>query len=68
MKPPIPLSQWSKSGFAYPTYHAWVRMLRPENQRQELIDAGVVRFVNNKWLIFPDRWAAYADRIGTKER
>ena len=38
---------------------AWNNMLRPDNLRDELIDAGVVSFVNGRWLVFPDAWQMY---------
>ncbi|MCH9003838.1 MAG: hypothetical protein IH838_00980 [Proteobacteria bacterium] len=57
---PIPLSKWEKVGNVWPTVHAWHNMLRPENLRNELVEAGVVAFVAGRWVIFPDKWRAYA--------
>jgi hypothetical protein len=34
-------------------------MLRPENLRDELVEFGVVSFVNGRWVIFPDKWQRY---------
>jgi len=56
---PIPLSQWEVQGNVWPTINGWYNMLRPENLRDDLLDAGVVRRVNGRWLIFPDKWQAY---------
>ena len=57
---PIPLSQWESVGNVWPTKNGWYNMLRPENLRDELIDAGVVSFLNGRWVIFPDAWQTYA--------
>ena len=56
---PLPLSKWESSGNVWPTKHAWYNMLRPDNLRDELVDAGVVSFVNGRWVIFPDAWQTY---------
>jgi hypothetical protein len=56
---PIPVSRWESLGYVYPTTHGWYNMLRPENLRHELVDAGVVSCVNSRWLIFPDKWQLY---------
>jgi len=56
---PIPVSQWETLGFAYPTVYAWRNMLRPENMRNQLVEAGVARRVNGRWLIFPDKWQQF---------
>jgi len=56
---PIPVSQWESQGIAWPTTHGWYNLLRPENQRDELIQAGVASFVNGRWVIFPDKWQLY---------
>jgi len=56
---PVPVSRWESLGYAYPTTHGWYNLLRPENQREELVDAGVASFVNGRWLIFPDKWQLY---------
>ncbi len=53
---PIPLSKWESLGNVWPTYMGWHNMLRPENMRDQLVEAGVVSFVNGRWLIFPDKW------------
>ena len=50
---------WESQGNVWPTVHSWYNMLRPENQRDELISAGVVRRVNGRWVIFPDAWQEY---------
>jgi len=34
-------------------------MLRPDNLRDELVDAGVACFVNGRWVIFADKWQLY---------
>ena len=59
MTNPIPLSLWESQGNVWPTANSWYNMLRPENLRDELVDAGVARFINGRWLIFPDRWQEY---------
>ena len=59
MSNPIPLSQWESQGNVWPTVHSWYNMLRPENLRNELVDAGVACFVNGRWVIFPDKWQLY---------
>ena len=56
---PIPVSKWRAVGNVWPTEHGWYNMLRPENLRYELVNAGVARFVNGRWLIFPDKWQLY---------
>ena len=56
---PIPLSKWETQGNVWPTKNSWYHMLRPENRRDELVDAGVVSFVNGRWVIFPDKWQLY---------
>jgi hypothetical protein len=56
---PIPVSLWESQGHAYPTVNGWYNRLRPENQRDELVEAGVASFVNGRWLIFPDAWQEY---------
>ncbi len=38
---PIPLSMWESQGNVWPTKSSWYNMLRPENLRNELVDAGV---------------------------
>jgi hypothetical protein len=59
MSNPIPLSQWESQGNVWPTVNSWYNMLRPENHRNELVEAGVVSFVNGRWLVFPDKWQQY---------
>jgi len=59
MSNPIPVSQWESQGNVWPTMHSWYNMLRPENLRYELVEAGVVSFVNGRWVIFPDKWQLY---------
>jgi len=56
---PIPLSKWESQGNVWPTVNGWYNMLRPENLRRELVEAGVVSFVNGRWLIFQDKWQLY---------
>lgn len=56
---PIPLSQWAAQGNTYPTQNGWYNMLRPGGMREELIEAGVVTRVNNRWLINPPQWRAF---------
>ena len=56
---PIPLSMWEAQGNVWPTVNGWYHMLRPENQRDELIEAGVAGRVNGRWVIFPDAWQLY---------
>lgn len=56
---PIPLSQWESQGNVWPTVNGWYNMLRPENKRHELVDAGVVSCVNGRWVIFADKWQLY---------
>ena len=59
MNNPVPLSMWEAQGNVWPTKHAWYNMLRPENLRDELVEASVVSFVNGRWVIFPDAWQLY---------
>jgi len=59
MTNPIPLSHWESQGNVWPTVNGWYNMLRPENLRDELVDAGVACFVNGRWLIFPEKWQMY---------
>jgi len=56
---PVPVARWQSLGHVYPTTHGWYNMLRPENQREELVEAGVVSCVNGRWLVFPDKWQLY---------
>jgi len=56
---PIPVSRWESQGNVWPTTHGWYNMLRPENLRYELIEAGVARCINGRWVIFPDKWQRY---------
>ncbi len=56
---PIPLSQWESQGNVWPTSNGWYNMIRPDNLRVELVEAGVVSFVNGRWLVFPDAWQLY---------
>ena len=56
---PIPLSQWESQGNVWPTVNGWYNKLRPENQRQKLVEAGVASFLDGRWLIFPDKWQQY---------
>ena len=56
---PIPLSQWESQGNVWPTVNGWYNMLRPENLRYELIEAGVASCINGRWVIFPDKWQRY---------
>lgn len=51
---PIPVSKWESQGNVWPSQNGWYNMLRPENQREELVKAGVASFVNGRWVIFPD--------------
>ncbi len=59
MTNPIPVSQWESQGNVWPTVNAWYNMLRPDNLRDELVEAGVTRFVNGRWVVFPDAWQIY---------
>ena len=59
MANPIPLSQWESQGNVWPTVYSWYNMIRPDNLRDELVEAGVVSFVNGRWLVFPDAWQLY---------
>ena len=59
MTNPIPFSLWEEQGNVWPTQYGWYNMARPENQREELVEAGVIAFVNGRWLIFPDKWQMY---------
>ncbi len=59
MNNPIPLSQWESQGNVWPTANSWYNMLRPENLRDQLVEAGVTCFVNGRWVIFPDKWQQY---------
>ncbi len=59
MNNPIPLSQWEIQGNVWPTKSAWYHMLRPEKLRNELLDAGVAKQINGRWLIFPENWKDY---------
>jgi len=59
MNNPIPLSQWESQGNVWPTVYSWYNMIRPDNLRDELVEAGVVSFVNGRWIIFPDKWQLY---------
>ena len=56
---PIPLTLWEAQGNVWPTKNVWYHMLKPENQRSELIEAGVCGKVNNRWVIFPENWQRY---------
>jgi hypothetical protein len=56
---PIPFSMWEDQGNVWPTRNSWYNMVRPENLRDELVDAGVVSFVAGRWVIFPDAWQLY---------
>jgi hypothetical protein len=56
---PIPLSQWEAQGNVWPTSAGWYNMLRPENQRDELLESGAVRRINGRWVIIPDKWQEY---------
>ena len=56
---PVPLSMWESQGNVWPTVNSWYNLLRPENQREELVEAGVASFVNGRWVIFPDKWQQY---------
>ena len=56
---PIPVSQWEAAGNVWPTKYSWQHMLRPENMRDELVNAGVAAFINGRWIIFPDKWCTY---------
>ena len=56
---PVPISMWESQGNVWPTKHAWYNMLRPENLRDELVEASVVSFVAGRWVIFPDAWQLY---------
>ncbi len=56
---PIPVSLWESLGYVWPTQSGWYNLLRPENLRDELVSAGVVAFVNGRWLVFPDKWQQY---------
>ena len=50
---------WEDQGNVCPTRNSWYNMVRPENLRDELVDAGVVSFVAGRWVIFPDAWQLY---------
>ena len=56
---PLPLSQWESAGNVWPTKNGWYNMLRPENLRDELVESGVVSFVDGRWVVFPDAWQIY---------
>lgn len=59
---PIPVSRWESLGYIWPTQSGWYNLLRPENLRDELVSAGVVVFVNGRWLVFPDKWQQYCSK------
>ena len=56
---PVPFSMWEHQGNVWPTKNGWHNMVRPDNLRDELVEAGVVSFVNGRWVIFPDAWQLY---------
>jgi len=56
---PVTIPGWQSLGPDYPTAHGWYNLLRPENQRDELVSAGVASFINGRWLIFPNKWQQY---------
>ena len=56
---PITISEWAEQGNVWPTKHGWYNLLRPENLRDDLVKAGVVSFVNGRWLLFPDKWQLF---------
>ena len=60
---PIPLSQWESQGNVWPTNAVWYDMLRPDKLRNELLDAGVAKKINGRWLIFPEAWQRYMANI-----
>ena len=62
MPNPIPLSQWEAQANVWPTVYSWHNMLRPDNLRDELVDAGVACFINGRWVIFADKWQLYVAR------
>ncbi len=55
----IPVSKWQELGHVWPTVNGWYNLLRPENHRDELVEAGVASFVNGRWVIFPEKWQHY---------
>ena len=59
MSNPVPLSQWESQGNVWPTANSWYDMLRPDKLRNELLDTGVAKKINGRWLIFPDAWQRY---------
>lgn len=54
----IPLAEWPQH-HSYPTGHGWHNRLRPENERRELLEAGVVVKDGGRWLINEAAWFAY---------
>lgn len=55
---PIPLTMWEKTN-VWPTRNVWYHMLKPEQLRDELMEAGVCNKVNGRWVIFPANWQQY---------
>jgi hypothetical protein len=58
MSSSIPLSRWVQDNSGE-SLNSWYYRLRPENERQQLIDAGVIAFVFGRWRIFPDKWSEF---------
>ena len=64
---PIPVSEWENQGNVWPTANAWRHMLRPENLRDELTEAGVCNKVNGRWVIFPAAWQRYCAKAQSRK-
>ena len=56
---PIPFSEWEKQGNTYPTKNVLYSWTRPGSVRDELIEAGVITKINDRWLINPSIWRSH---------
>ena len=53
---PIPFAQWKLTGESYPTTDILYSWTRPSSIREELLRAGVIGRVNNRWFFNPPKW------------
>lgn len=59
---PITFKEWGKRGESYPTVGVLYNWTRPGETRDQMVKAGVIVRVNNRWLFNPSQWRAYCAR------
>ncbi len=56
---PMTFQRWGEQGDPYPTIGVLYNWTRPSELRNELMNAGVIARINNRWLFNPSMWREY---------